>query len=131
MTVDEMIAATRDWQRDGGFPPLFDADETLALVAEIERLRRAEGRLGPVPQPEPETWEPTMRLRWDRHGDLQQLWRSSLGREEWRDVEDGERGMNKAPPPRKPPICEDCGIYPSDPPSKLCPGCQAYKDHTR
>ena len=42
MTVDEMIAATRDWQRHGGFPPLFDADETLALVAEIERLRRAE-----------------------------------------------------------------------------------------
>ena len=30
-----MIAATRDWQRHGGFPPLFDADETLALVAEI------------------------------------------------------------------------------------------------
>ena len=42
MTVDEMIAATRDWQRHGGFPPLFDADETLALIAEIERLRRAE-----------------------------------------------------------------------------------------
>ena len=31
---------------------------------------------------------------------------------------------------QQPPICEDCGKYPSDPPSKLCPGCEAYKDHT-
>ena len=30
---------------------------------------------------------------------------------------------------RKPPICDECGIHLSDPPSKLCPGCEAYKDH--
>lgn len=32
---------------------------------------------------------------------------------------------------RKPPICEGCGKNPSDPPSKLCVGCQAYQDHQR
>jgi len=30
-----------------------------------------------------------------------------------------------------PPMCADCGINRSDPPSKLCPGCQAYRDHTQ
>jgi len=29
-----------------------------------------------------------------------------------------------------PPKCSDCGEKYSDPPSKLCPGCQAYRDHT-
>jgi hypothetical protein len=29
-----------------------------------------------------------------------------------------------------PPMCADCGVNRSDPPSKLCPGCQAYRDHT-
>lgn len=29
----------------------------------------------------------------------------------------------------KPEKCEGCGIYPADPPSKLCPGCQAYQEH--
>jgi predicted Zn-ribbon and HTH transcriptional regulator len=29
-----------------------------------------------------------------------------------------------------PPICEDCGINRSDPPSQLCPGCRAYCAHT-
>lgn len=33
--------------------------------------------------------------------------------------------------PRMPPWCEECGSYRSDPPSKLCPGCQAYGDHQR
>ncbi len=31
---------------------------------------------------------------------------------------------------RKLPLCEECFKYYSDPPSKLCPGCQAYKEHT-
>ena len=25
--------------------------------------------------------------------------------------------------------CADCGIYPADPPSLLCPGCEAYREH--
>lgn len=25
--------------------------------------------------------------------------------------------------------CEECGSYPADLPSKLCPGCEAYKEH--
>ena len=35
------------------------------------------------------------------------------------------------PTAKRPPMCEGCGIYRADPPSKLCPGCQAYRDHTR
>jgi hypothetical protein len=27
--------------------------------------------------------------------------------------------------------CDECGIYMADPPSRLCPGCQAYKEHTQ
>jgi rubrerythrin len=27
--------------------------------------------------------------------------------------------------------CDDCGINYADPPSKLCPGCQAYQEHQR
>lgn len=30
---------------------------------------------------------------------------------------------------KMPPICEDCGKYYSDPPSRLCPGCEAYQEH--
>jgi len=33
--------------------------------------------------------------------------------------------------PKRPPVCEGCGKNRSDPPSKLCPGCQAYRDHQR
>jgi hypothetical protein len=33
--------------------------------------------------------------------------------------------------PKRPPLCEECGIYRSDPPSRLCPGCQAYGEHQR
>lgn len=29
----------------------------------------------------------------------------------------------------KPPICDECGENYADPPSKLCPGCQAYREH--
>ncbi len=63
--------------------------------ADAARRLAAEGKLGPVAQPEPETWEPTMRLRMRRRpyqvtADVcQQLWRSSSGAEEWRDVEAG------------------------------------------
>jgi len=27
-------------------------------------------------------------------------------------------------------LCEDCGKFPADYPSKLCPGCQVYREHT-
>lgn len=32
---------------------------------------------------------------------------------------------------RMPPMCEECDKFRSDPPSKLCPGCQAYWEHQR
>lgn len=25
--------------------------------------------------------------------------------------------------------CEECDTYAADPPSRLCPGCQAYREH--
>lgn len=28
-----------------------------------------------------------------------------------------------------PPMCDGCGLNRADPPSKLCPGCQAYREH--
>ncbi len=31
----------------------------------------------------------------------------------------------------RPKKCIECGIYRADPPSKLCPGCEAYQEHTR
>jgi hypothetical protein len=33
--------------------------------------------------------------------------------------------------PERAPLCADCGKYRADPPSKLCPGCQAYVEHQR
>ena len=30
-----------------------------------------------------------------------------------------------------PKLCEECGIYPADPPSKVCPGCEAYREHQK
>lgn len=30
---------------------------------------------------------------------------------------------------KRPKLCDECGIYRADPPSKLCPGCQAYREH--
>jgi len=33
--------------------------------------------------------------------------------------------------PSRPPMCEECGVYRSDPPSKLCVGCEAYREHQR
>ncbi len=32
---------------------------------------------------------------------------------------------------KKPKPCDECGIYLADPPSQLCPGCQAYREHTK
>lgn len=28
-------------------------------------------------------------------------------------------------------LCEECGVYPADLPSKICPGCEAYQEHQR
>lgn len=28
-------------------------------------------------------------------------------------------------------MCAECGQYKADPPSDVCPGCEAYRDHTR
>jgi hypothetical protein len=28
-----------------------------------------------------------------------------------------------------PVMCDECGIHPADQPSKLCPGCEAYREH--
>lgn len=28
-------------------------------------------------------------------------------------------------------LCEECGIFPADLPSRLCPGCEAYQEHQR
>lgn len=30
-----------------------------------------------------------------------------------------------------PKLCDSCGKNFSDPPSRLCPGCQAYQEHQR
>ena len=38
-----------------------------------------------------------------------------------------ERGVKTA----MPPLCDECGQDYSDPPSKLCPGCEAYREHQR
>lgn len=29
----------------------------------------------------------------------------------------------------RPPVCVGCGVNRADPPSKMCPGCQAYREH--
>jgi hypothetical protein len=36
----------------------------------------------------------------------------------------------KATRVRKPRLCEECGKNPADTPSKICVGCQAYREHT-
>jgi hypothetical protein len=35
----------------------------------------------------------------------------------------------KTPCPRM-KLCEECGKYPADVPSRLCVGCDAYREHT-
>lgn len=50
------------------------------------------------------------------------------------DAADKDRAMKatKQKRLRMPPWCEECGSDRSEnPPSKLCPGCQAYRDHQR
>ena len=29
-----------------------------------------------------------------------------------------------------PPLCDECGVNRADPPSNVCPGCEAYREHT-
>ena len=42
-----------------------------------------------------------------------------------------DRALHTAPKAKEcPPMCDGCGVNPSDPPSRLCPGCDAYRDHT-
>lgn len=41
-----------------------------------------------------------------------------------------ERALAETEPKEKPLLCEECGLYPADLPSKICPGCAAYKEHT-
>ena len=31
---------------------------------------------------------------------------------------------------KEPKMCDECGEEYADPPSKLCPGCEAYREHT-
>jgi len=31
---------------------------------------------------------------------------------------------------RRPRKCEECGVNPADSPSRLCVGCDAYREHT-
>lgn len=45
-------------------------------------------------------------------------------------VDDISAKQNEVPYPRRPPLCVGCGEYDADPPSDLCPGCEAYKEHT-
>jgi hypothetical protein len=40
-------------------------------------------------------------------------------------------GGRSEPAPRLPTMCASCGKYRSDPPSRLCPGCEAYQEHQR
>ncbi len=37
--------------------------------------------------------------------------------------------LRRAKKPRPSPMCEECGVNRADPPSRLCPGCQAYREH--
>lgn len=38
--------------------------------------------------------------------------------------------MKKPKKPSRVPMCEECGKYPADLPSKICSGCAAYREHT-
>lgn len=41
------------------------------------------------------------------------------------------KNLNIASYLKLPPYCIMCNTNRSDPPSKLCPGCQAYKEHQK
>lgn len=34
------------------------------------------------------------------------------------------------PKRRRRVMCDECGKYPADLPSRICPGCDAYREHT-
>lgn len=42
-----------------------------------------------------------------------------------------ERNKHQVKPERMPrrQRCDDCGVHWADPPSALCPGCEAYREH--
>lgn len=40
-----------------------------------------------------------------------------------------ERYAARSPALARAKTCEECGIYLADPPSRICPGCEAYRDH--
>ena len=44
-----------------------------------------------------------------------------------------DRQLEKYPPggSTAAKLCAECGTNYADPPSKLCPGCEAYQEHTR
>lgn len=37
---------------------------------------------------------------------------------------------NAEPKKRRPRMCDECGVNPADKPSRLCVGCDAYREHT-
>ena len=39
--------------------------------------------------------------------------------------------MSCTPACRSSGLCAECGLFRSDPPSKLCPACQAYQEHRK
>jgi hypothetical protein len=49
--------------------------------------------------------------------------------EVWRKEARQALGVESGRKPRYPVLCEECGNY-ADPPSRLCPGCEAYQAHT-
>lgn len=51
-----------------------------------------------------------------------------VGSQEWA-VAHQALGVESGRKPRYPVLCEECGNY-ADPPSRLCPGCEAYQAHT-
>lgn len=40
-----------------------------------------------------------------------------------------ERKAKEIDGTRRPKKCDECGINYADPPSKICPGCEAYREH--
>lgn len=34
------------------------------------------------------------------------------------------------PKRRRSKMCKECGVNSADPPSRICPGCEAYREHT-
>ena len=44
---------------------------------------------------------------------------------------DSRQNAGPCPYCAQPRACAECGINPSDPPSSLCPACEAYQEHQR